>query len=63
MQSLLTAPQTRGVLNISNPTLDRLNDQGTLPAIASAKRQRKRMLRWRRETMEWWITSRKQHTQ
>lgn len=60
MQSLLTAEQTIALLGISKPTLYRLHDAGILPAVEIARRQRKRLLRWRPETVEKFIMAREQ---
>ena len=52
MQTLFTAQQVSKLLNISNPTVYRLAEQGILPAVVIARRGRKRILRFRPETLE-----------
>jgi len=60
VQKLLTAVQTKELLNISAPTLFRLHDQDILRAVEVARRGRKRILRWRPETVEKFIAEREQ---
>ena len=60
MQKLLTAVQTKEILSISTPTLYRLHDQDILRAVEVARRGRKRILRWRPETVEKFIAEREQ---
>jgi hypothetical protein len=61
MQTLLSSEQTRKILGISGPTLYRLVDQGLLSAVVIAKRSRKRILRFRPETVEKFIHDRETH--
>ena len=58
MQKLLTAAQAKEILSVSTPTLYRLHDQGILLAVEIARRGRKRILRWRPETVEKFIANR-----
>ena len=58
MQPLFTAKQVKEILGISEPTIYRLNDAGILPAVEIVRRKRKRILRWRPETIENFIASR-----
>lgn len=58
--SLLDVKQVKERLNVSAPTIYRLADAGLLPAVEIVKRERKRILRWRPETIEKFITSREQ---
>ena len=58
MQKLLTAAQTKELLNISTPTLYRLHNEGILRAVEVVLRKRKRLLRWRPETVEKFIAAR-----
>jgi len=60
VQKLLTAVQTKEILSISTPTLYRLHDQDILRAVEVARRGRKRILRWRPETVEKFIAEREQ---
>ena len=60
MRQLLTIKQVKERLSVSGPTIYRLADEGLLPAVEIAKRQRKRLLRWREETLEKFIASREQ---
>ena len=56
--NLLTAKDVAGRLGVSALTVIRLADAGVLPAIEVAKRERRRILRFRPETVERFITSR-----
>ena len=58
MQALLTAIKVKDLVGISAPTLYRLHDAGILPAVEVARRERKRILRWRPETVERFIKER-----
>jgi len=60
MQKLLTAIQTKEILNVSTPTLYRLHDQNILRAVEIARRGRKRILRWRPEVIEKFVAERGQ---
>ena len=57
-QSLLTAEQTTERLNISRTTLYRLHNEGILRAVEIVLRKRKRLLRWRSESIEKFIAER-----
>lgn len=56
--NLLTAKDVAEQLGISALTVIRLADAGALPAVEVAKRERRRILRFRPETVEKFITSR-----
>lgn len=56
--NLLTAKDVAARLGISALTVIRLADAGSLPAVEVAKRERRRILRFRPETVEKFITSR-----
>jgi excisionase family DNA binding protein len=56
--NLLTAKDVADRLGVSALTVIRLADAGTLPAVEVAKRERRRILRFRPETVEKFITSR-----
>lgn len=58
--NLLSAKDVAQRLGVSPVTVLRLVDAGTLPAVEVAKRERKRILRFRPETIEKFITSREQ---
>lgn len=58
MQNLLKAEDVKKILDLSIPTIYRLHDASILPAVEVAKRGRKRILRWRPETVERFILSR-----
>ena len=57
---LLTTKEVAERLNVSAVTVLRLADAGSLPAIEVAKRERKRILRFRPETVEKFIANREQ---
>ena len=58
MQALLSVEQTRKILGVSGSTLYRLVDQGLLRAVIIAHRSRKRILRFRPESIEKFIRDR-----
>lgn len=60
--SLFNAKQVAALLNVSTPTVYRLVDSGTLPAVEVAHRERKCILRFRPETVEKFIASREKRT-
>lgn len=58
--NLLSAKDVAARLGISPVTVLRLADAGALPAVEVAKREHKRILRWKSETVEKFIASREQ---
>ena len=56
--NLFTAKDVAERLGVSALTVIRLADSGTLSAVEVAKRERRRILRFRPETVEKFITSR-----
>ena len=56
--NLLTAKDVAEKLGVSALTVIRLADSGALAAVEVAKRERRRILRFRPETIEKFITSR-----
>lgn len=56
--NLLTAKDVAARLGVSALTVIRLANAGTLPAVEVARRKRRRILRWRPETVEKFISSR-----
>ena len=56
--NLLTAKDVAARLGVSALTVIRLADSGVLAAVEVAKRERRRILRWRPETVEKFITTR-----
>jgi excisionase family DNA binding protein len=58
--TLLSAKDVAQRLGVSPVTVLRLADAGSLPAVEVAKRERKRILRFRPETVEKFINSREQ---
>lgn len=56
--NLLTAKDVAQKLGVSALTVIRLADSGALPAVEVAKRQRRRILRFRPETVEKFIVLR-----
>ena len=56
--NLLTPKDVASRLGVSALTVIRLADAGTLPAVEVVKRERRRILRFRPETVEKFITSR-----
>ena len=57
-QPLLKVGQVSKRLGVSDPTVYRLDEAGILPAVEIARRKRKRILRWRPEAVEAFITAR-----
>jgi hypothetical protein len=55
VQTLFTTGQAQARLALSRATLYRLHDAGILPAVEVVRRGRKRILRWRPETLEEFI--------
>ena len=60
MQPLLKARNVKELAALSVSTIYRLHDEGIIRAVEIAARKRKRILRWRLETMEAFIASREQ---
>jgi len=60
--NLLTAKEVAHRLGVSALTVIRLADAGALPAVEVAKRKRRRILRFRLETVEKFIASREMRT-
>ena len=60
---LLTPKDVAQMLGVSPVTVLRLADAGALPAVEVARGQRKRLLRWRPEAVEKFITAREKKTQ
>jgi predicted DNA-binding transcriptional regulator AlpA len=58
IRNLLKAKQVKELLGLSDPTLYRLHDSGLLRAIEISHGARKRILRWRPETIEKFISDR-----
>jgi excisionase family DNA binding protein len=58
--NLLSAKAVAERLGVSPVTVLRLADAGALPAVEVAKREHKRILRFRPETVEKFINSREQ---
>ena len=58
MQALLTAKQVAQILSVSAVTVLRLADTGALQAVEVAQRKRKRILRFRPESIETFIAGR-----
>jgi excisionase family DNA binding protein len=58
VRPLLTAKEVKQQLSLSGPTLYRLADAGILPAVEIRRGKRKRLLRWRPEVVERFISSR-----
>ena len=56
--NLLSAKDVAQRLGVSPVTVLRLADAGALPAVEVVKRERKRILRFRSESVEKFITSR-----
>lgn len=56
--NLLTAKDVANRLGVSALTVIRLADAGALPAVEVAKRERRRILRFRTEAVEKFITTR-----
>lgn len=56
--NLLTAKGVAERLGVSSLAVIRFADAGTLPVVEVAKRERRRILRFRLETVEKFITSR-----
>jgi excisionase family DNA binding protein len=54
---LLSVKDVAQMLGVSTPTVLRLADAGTLPAVVVTQRQRKRLIRFRLESVEKFITS------
>ena len=52
MQSLLTIRDVKDILQVSESTVYRLADEGILQPVVIARRHRKRILRFKRETVE-----------
>ncbi len=59
-QPLLTIGDLQKHTHLSRPTLIRLHDSGALPAIEILK-EKKRLLRWRPETVRQFIAEREKH--
>ena len=57
---LLTTKAVAEQLEVSPITVIRLVDSGALPAVEVARRKRKRILRFKPESVEKFITSREQ---
>ena len=57
-QSLWTAKETGQRLGVSEVTVIRLHDAGLLKGVVIAQRARKRLLRFRPETVERFLASR-----
>ena len=55
---LLTTRDVQSYTRLSRPTVIRLHDSGALPAVEVLKRNRKRLLRWRPETVQQFIEER-----
>jgi excisionase family DNA binding protein len=62
MTTLLTAKDVAERLGVSPVTVIRLADTGALSAVEVAKRERRRILRFRPETVEKFIANREQRT-
>ena len=60
MQTLFTAREVRQILRVSTATLYRMHDAGILRAVEIVHGRRKRLLRWRPEAIEKFVTSREQ---
>lgn len=60
MNTLLTPKETGARLGVSEVTVIRLFEAGTLAGVIVAQRERKRILRFRPEAVEKFITSREQ---
>ena len=58
MQRLLKAQHVKELIDLSVPTIYRLHNEGILPGVEIARRKRKRILRWRPETVEAFIMDR-----
>jgi hypothetical protein len=58
IQMLWSTKETAGRLRVSEVTVIRLHDQGLLKGVVIAQRARKRILRFRPETVEKFIASR-----
>jgi predicted DNA-binding transcriptional regulator AlpA len=58
MRNLLRAKQVKELLDLSTPTLYRLHNLGLLRAIEVSHGARKRILRWRPETIEKFLSDR-----
>jgi excisionase family DNA binding protein len=59
---LLTAKEVAERLSVSAPTVMRLADAKALPAVIIASRQRKRILRFREESVDKFIAQRERQT-
>lgn len=59
-ETLWSAKETGRRIGVSGVTVIRLHDQGLLKGVVIAQRERKRILRFRPETVEKFIASREQ---